>query len=100
MPNYIDELCQLFFHQLKGDALVSLNAAEHQSHVLSRKETLRNDRDQISAQAQRRQKAQHDERRPLQCPPQRTIVQTEDRRESALAGPVQPTGFVVARVTE
>ena len=37
MPNDIDKPGQLLLHQLKRDALVGLNAAEHQSDILGGK---------------------------------------------------------------
>ncbi len=100
MPDDVDELGKFLFHELEGDALVGLNATEHQSYVLIWKETFRNDRDEISAEAQCCEQAQHDERRPLQRTAQATIIQPERRCEHALAGPVQPAVLLFARVTE
>src|SRR5271156_3620705 len=100
MPYDIDEPGQLFFHQLEGDALVGLNPAEHQSDVLIWKEALRNYHNEVAAQAQRRQQAQHHEGWPLQCAAQAAVVQVQDPDESTLAGPVEPPMRLLAPIRE
>ena len=55
VANDVDEPGELLLHQLEGDALVGLNAAEHQPDILSGKEAFRNYLDQVKTQAQRRQ---------------------------------------------
>src|SRR5215469_8706947 len=89
----IDELRQFFFHQLEGDALVGLDAAEHQSDILSGEEALWDDPDQIAPQAQCHKQAQHDDPWPLQGATKTPLIKAEYRLEGALADSVQPAGL-------
>ncbi len=95
IPDDIDELGQLLFHQLKRDALVGLYAAPHQPAVLLRHETLWHVDEEVDGDPHRRQQAQHDEGRPLQCPAQRAVVKVQYRVKGPLASAVQPAVLVV-----
>jgi hypothetical protein len=81
-----DELGQLLPHQLKRDALVGLDPADHPAGVLLREEALRDEDEQIEVEADRHKQDQQDEPWDSQCLRQRSLVKNQHRLEYPLTG--------------